>query len=67
MNEQRARGIAFAVGYCITGAITAFVLTPHNPLPLLIMIVVVGLVVRAYGYRLARRRGEDRPPWSKWL
>jgi hypothetical protein len=34
---------------------------------MLAVMVVIGILFRLHAYSLIRRRGDERPPWWKWL
>jgi hypothetical protein len=61
------RGVAFASAYGAIAATIAYLLSGGNPIVMLAIMVVIGILVRVYAYRLIRRRGAKRPPWWKWL
>lgn len=76
MNEQPERAtrpkpnrrtLVFAAVYGAVVASVAYLVAGGNPLWMLIVMVVVGVFFRLYAYSLIRRRGDERPPWWKWL
>jgi hypothetical protein len=50
-----------------SGAIAAYVIGRGNPFAMLVAIILIAIAFRLYAYRLIQHRGEDRPPWWKWL
>ncbi|HVM14846.1 MAG TPA: hypothetical protein VM287_11035 [Egibacteraceae bacterium] len=61
------RGAAFAAAYGAIAATLAYVIARGSPLGMLAVMIVVGVLFRVYAYSLIRRRGDERPPWWKWL
>lgn len=61
------RGAGFAAAYGAIVASVAYLIAGGNPLWMLAVMVAIGIGFRFYAYRLIRRRGQERPPWWKWL
>lgn len=61
------RGAALAAAYGATAATIAYLLGGGNPVAMLAIMVVIGVLFRLWGFRLIRRRSASRPPWWKWL
>jgi|GEM_PF-5884109 len=61
------RMLAFAAVYGAVVATVAYLIAGGNPFWMLVVMVVIGVLFRLYAYRLIRRRGDERPPWWKWL
>jgi RsiW-degrading membrane proteinase PrsW (M82 family) len=73
MNDQSDRrrptrhGLVFAAVYGAVVAAVAYLVAGGNPLWMLIVMIVIGVLLRLYAYLVIRRRGAERPPWWKWL
>lgn len=61
------RGLALAAAYGAIVATVAYVVGGGNPFSMLVVMIVIGVLFRLYAYRLIRRRGDERPPWWKWM
>jgi hypothetical protein len=61
------RGLVFAAAYGASVATVAYLVSGGNPLWMLTIMVIIGIVFRLYTSMLIRRRGAERPPWWKWL
>lgn len=61
------RMLVFAAIYGAVVATIAYLVAGGNPFWMLVVMVVIGVLFRLYAYRLIRRRGDERPPWWKWL
>ena len=61
------RGLMFAAVYGAVVATVAYLVGRGNPLWMLVVMVVIGVLFRLYAYRRIHRRGDERPPWWKWL
>jgi uncharacterized membrane protein YfcA len=61
------RGAALAAAYGAIAAVLAYVVGRGNPVAMVAIFIVLGVAVRLYAARQTRRRGEERPPWWRWL
>jgi hypothetical protein len=59
--------LAVAAVYGAVVATIVYLVGGGNPFWMLVVMVVTGVLFRLYAYRLVRRRGDERPPWWKWL
>ena len=66
-SKPSARGLLFAALYGAVVASVALVIARGNLFWMLIVMIIIGIAFRLYAYRLIRRRGQDRPPWWKWV
>jgi Flp pilus assembly protein TadB len=73
MNDQPDRrrptrhGLVFAAICGAVVAAVAYLVAGGNPVWMLIVMIVIGVLFRPYAYLLIRRRGAEHPPWWKWL
>jgi 4-hydroxybenzoate polyprenyltransferase len=61
------RGAAFAAAYGAIVATLGYVIGRGNLFWALVVMVIIGVLFRLYAYHRIRRRGDQRPPWWKWL
>jgi hypothetical protein len=61
------RGLAFAAVYGMVVTTIAYAIARGNPFWMLVVMIIIGIAFRLCAYRLIRRRGDERPPWWRWL